>query len=144
MLSGEYNHNIDAKGRLTIPSKFREQLGEQIVVTKGTDACLWIFPMEEWSALEAELQKLPRSKDARDYIRHMVGGAETEEFDKMGRALIPQPLRNYAHLEKEVVLVGVLDRIEIWDKTEWDRREAAVSENIEQISENLAALGFNI
>lgn len=144
MLSGEYNHSIDAKGRLTIPSKFRELLGEKYVITKATDHCLWIFSMEDWEKLQEELTKLPRSKDARDYIRHMVGSAKIDEFDKMGRALVPAPLRNYARLDKEAVLIGVLDRVEIWDKAVWDEREAAVTDKIEEITENLAALGYNI
>lgn len=144
MLTGEYKHNIDAKGRLTIPSKFREQLGEQFVITKGTDRCLLIFPMDQWKLLEEELQKLPRSRDARDYIRHVAGSAETEEFDSMGRANVAPALREYAGLKKETVLIGVLDRIEIWDKASWDERENRVCENIEMITENLAALGFNI
>lgn len=144
VLSGEYRHNIDAKGRLIIPAKFREKLGEEFVVTKGIDKCLLIFPMKEWEAFEDELQKLPRSKNAREYIRHMVGSAETEEPDKMGRANIPQPLRQYAGLEKEVVLSGVLDRIEIWDSAAWDARNSETCDNIEEITESLAQQGFNI
>ena len=144
MLSGEYLHSIDAKGRLTIPAKFRDVLGEEFVVTKSVDRCLLIFPESDWADFKQELKKLPRSKNARDYIRHMVGSAEKVGPDKMGRALIPQALRSYAGLEKDVVLTGVLDRIEIWDKSVWDENNSKTSDNIDSITEELAALGFNI
>ena len=144
MFSGEYAHNLDAKGRITIPAKFREFLGNEFVITKGTDKCLMIFPMDMWNEFTAELQKLPRSKNARDYIRHMVGSAEDIIPDKMGRGLLSQALINYASLEKEVVLVGTIDRIEIWDKASWDKHSEDVCEHIEEIGEELADQGFYV
>lgn len=144
MLSGEYNHSIDSKGRLIIPSKFRERLGEQAIITKGIDRCLLVFPLNEWEAFEDELHKLPRSAKTRDYLRYIVGSAEQVTIDKMGRALVSQPLRHHAGIDKDVVLVGVLDRIEIWDKTKWDQKNEDLSDKIEDISEELTELGFNI
>lgn len=143
-LSGEFTHSIDIKGRVTIPARFREELGEQFVITKGTDHCLLVFSLEMWNAFEEELQSLPRNRAARDYLRHMIGSAEILEPDKMGRCLISQALRSYAGLEKEVVLTGVLDRIEVWDKENWDRRMEEVSEHIDEIGESLAESGFHI
>lgn len=144
MLSGEYQHSIDTKGRLTIPAEFREALGEEFVVTRGSDECLQIFPLEAWEEMAATLNALPRSRDARDYIRHIAGGAKTVTTDKLGRVLLPQPLRDYAGLGKDVVLEGVLDRIEIWDKALWDRRSEDVAGRIEDIAESLTGQGFNI
>ena len=120
MFMGEYNHTIDAKGRLIIPSKFREQLGEEFVLTKGLDGCLSIYPMNEWEAFEEKLRALPlTNKNARTFSRFFVAGATTCELDKQGRILVPQTLREFAGLEKDVVLTGNLNRIEVWSKEKW-------------------------
>ena len=115
MFMGEYSHTIDAKGRLIIPSKFREQLGEEFVLTKGLDGCLSIYPNDEWAAFEEKLRALPlTNKNARTFSRFFVAGATSCELDKQGRILVPATLREFAGLEKDVVLTGNINRIEIW------------------------------
>ena len=125
MLMGEYNHIIDAKGRLIIPAKFREELGDSFVVTRGLGSCLSIYPEAAWERMIAKVQELPMTdKRGRDFKRYIVSGASDCELDKMGRILLPQPLRNFAGLTKEVVLVGQIDFIEIWDKDKWSTVQA--------------------
>ena len=118
MFMGEYSHSIDAKGRLIMPAKYREQLGSEFVVTKGLDGCLFVYPQEEWQSIETKFREVPlTTKDARKFSRFFFAGAAACEIDKQGRILLPSVLREFAGLEKDVVLVGVLNRIEIWDKT---------------------------
>ena len=115
MFMGEYNHTIDPKGRLIIPAKFREALGDEFVVTKGLDGCLFVYANTEWNNFEEKLRTLPlTNKNARQFTRFFLAGAAACEVDKQGRILIPQVLREFAKLEKDVVLVGVASRIEIW------------------------------
>ena len=145
MLSGEYNHSIDTKGRVIIPAKFREQLGNEFMITKGLDNCLFVFPKNEWEKFEGRLNSLNMfNKDARELIRVFVGGSVASTLDKTGRTLVPPALRDYANLEKEVVLVGVLNRIEIWDKTAWDDVNANVSQNMDDIAARLQDIGVNL
>ena len=140
---GEYNHTIDAKGRLIIPSKFRDTLGDEFVVTKGLDGCLFVYDNAEWSAFEEKLKSLPlTNKDARQFVRFFLAGATLAEVDKQGRILIPSNLREFAGLEKEVVLVGVASRVEIWSKARWE--DAASYDDVEEIAEHMAELGFSI
>lgn len=120
MFMGEYNHTIDAKGRLIIPAKFRELLGTEFVLTRGLDGCLFIYPVDEWKAFEQKLRALPlTNKNARTFSRFFVAGAAMCELDRQGRVLVPQTLREFAGLEKDVVLAGNLDRIEVWSKDKW-------------------------
>ena len=122
MLMGEYNHIIDAKGRLIVPAKFRDELGESFIVTRGLGSCLSIYPMADWEKMMEKVSSLPvTDKKGRDFKRYIVSGATECELDKMGRILLPQPLRSFAGLTKEVVLVGQIDFIEIWDKEKWSR-----------------------
>lgn len=145
MLTGEFNHSIDAKGRLIIPSKFREILGEDFVITKGLDGCLFVYPQEEWKTFENKLRTLPlTNKDARTFTRFFLGSAVDGGLDKQGRVLISSALRNFAGLDKEVVLVGVLDRIEIWDKAKWDEKNAVVEDNMDDIASHMEDLGLSI
>lgn len=145
MLSGDYSHSIDAKGRLIIPAKFRDALGENFVITKGMDNCLFVYPTEEWKGLEEKLRTLPlTNKSARDFKRFMVGSATEGALDKQGRVLVPPSLREFASLDKDVVLVGVLDKVEIWDKARWDASNDEVVENIEDITANMEELGWSI
>ena len=145
MLTGEFNHSIDAKGRLIIPSKFREDLGENFMITKGMDGCLFIYPENEWKTFEEKLRTLPlTNKKARDFKRFFLGSAVDGDLDKQGRVLISSALRAYAGLDKEVVLAGVLDRIEIWNKTAWDERNAEVEADIEDIANDMEDLGLSI
>ena len=145
MLTGEFNHSIDAKGRLIIPSKLRESLGEHFVITKGMDGCLFLYPENEWEAFEDKLRTLPlTNKKARDFKRFFLGSAVEGELDKQGRVLISSSLRAYASLDKEVVLAGVLDKVEIWGEDAWEARTADVEENIEDIASDMEDLGLSI
>ena len=141
MFMGEYNHTIDEKGRLIIPSKFREELGNSFVVTKGLDGCLFAYDNTEWTALEEKLKKLPlTNRDARAFARFMLAGAALVEVDKQGRILLPQVLRGFAELEKDVVLIGVASRIEIWSKDKWN--EMSDASDMDEIAEKMADLGI--
>ncbi len=122
MFMGEYNHSLDNKGRVIVPARFRDQLGEEFVVTKGLDGCLFIYDNTEWTKLEEKVRNLPLSNQgARQFSRLLLAGATICEVDKQGRILIPANLRKHAKLEKDVALVGVGSRIEIWDQEIWDR-----------------------
>ncbi len=140
---GEYNHTIDTKGRLIIPSKFRETLGDEFVVTKGLDGCLFVYDNSEWKSFEEKLKALPlTNKDARQFVRFFLAGAAAVEVDKQGRILVPSVLREFAGLEKEVVLVGVASRVEIWSRAKWEN--TATYEDMEEIAEHMAELGLGI
>ena len=144
MFMGEYSHTIDAKSRLIIPSKFREILGDEFVVTKGLDGCLFVFDNTEWTAFEEKLQKLPSltNPDVRKFVRFFMAGAISVEVDKQGRILIPTGLKDFAALEKDAVLIGVGSRVEIWSK---ERYEGTVSyDDMEEIAMHLSELGLGI
>lgn len=143
MFMGEYNHTVDAKGRLIVPSKFRENLGDEFVVTKGLDGCLFVYDNNEWTAFEEKLKTLPlTNKEARQFVRFFLAGAASLEVDKQGRILLPANLREFAGLDKEAVLIGVASRIEIWSK---ERYEGAVSyEDVDEIAEHMTELGLSI
>ena len=143
MFMSEYNHSIDAKGRVIVPAKFREELGEAFVVTQGLDGCLFVFPNEEWKNFEEKLKTLPMAnKDARKFVRFFLAGAALAEVDKQGRILLPAVLREFAGLEKDVVFVGVGSRVEIWDKKRW--AECTSFDDMDEIAEHMADLGLNI
>lgn len=144
MFMGEYRHSIDEKGRLIIPAKFRELLGDCFVVTKGLDNCLFIYPNHEWQAFEEKLKALPiANKGARKFSRFFLAGASPCSFDKQGRILLPPNLREFACIEKEVVLIGVSSRIEIWSKDYWDTYNNEDDDlNMEDIAEQMADLGI--
>lgn len=143
MFMGEYNHTIDAKGRLIIPSKFRETLGDTFVVTKGLDGCLFVYDNEEWSIFEEKLKSLPiTNKEARQFVRFFLAGAAEVEVDKQGRILVPNVLREFAELNKDVVLIGVASRIEIWSKERFEGM--AAYEDMDEIAEHMAELGLGI
>lgn len=138
---GEYAHTIDAKGRLIIPARFREGLGDRFVVTKGLDNCLFVYPQHEWAALEQKLKSLPFTRaDARAFVRFFFSGASECELDKQGRILIPANLREYARLSKEVMVLGVSSRVEIWSRERWDEYNATAEENFEEIAEKIVDL----
>ena len=145
MFMGEYSHTIDTKGRLIIPSKFREELGETFVVTKGLDGCLFVFSDEEWRAFEIKLKSLPlTNKNARQFARFFVAGATPCELDKQGRILLPATLREFAGLEKDVVLTGMLNRIEIWSKDKWNENNSLDDVAMDEIAEQMTDLGLGI
>jgi MraZ protein len=140
---GEYNHTIDTKGRLIVPSKFREQLGNEFVVTKGLDGCLFVYSNEEWQRIETSFREKPlTSKDARKFMRFFFAGAASCEVDKQGRILLPANLREYAGIDKDVVSVGVLSRVEIWSKERW--QTDSDYEDMDEIAEHMAELGLGI
>lgn len=142
MFIGEYQHAIDNKNRMIIPSKFREELGARFVITKGLDGCLYAYTMEEWKIMEDKLKKLPlTSKDARAFVRFFFSGANEVEPDKQGRVLIPQNLLEYAAIEKEIVSIGVSTRIEIWSKARWDEYNDS-DINFDEIAEKMSELGI--
>ena len=138
MLLGEFNHSIDEKDRLIIPAKLRDDLGENFVICNGLEGCLFVYSQEEWSKFVAELETLPRmSKDARIYKRYFFGSASEGTFDKQGRVLVPTPLRKSANLEKDVVLVGVQDHVEIWDTALWEEQSMVSEEELDAIAERI-------
>ena len=143
MFMSEYNHSIDTKGRVIVPVKFRESLGAEFVVTKGLDGCLFVFPNDEWNIFEEKLKSLPMAnKDARKFVRFFLAGAAVVELDKQGRILIPPVLRESAALDKDVVVVGVGNRVEIWDKTRWE--ETTTFNDMDEIAEHMSDLGLII
>ncbi|OGY24287.1 MAG: cell division/cell wall cluster transcriptional repressor MraZ [Candidatus Woykebacteria bacterium RBG_13_40_15] len=143
MLLGEYQHNLDNKGRLAVPKKFRGVLGRSAILTKGLDGCLFLYPRPEWERLSSRLRELPVTQaDTRAFERYLFGGAVETEFDSLGRIKIPGYLRSYANLEKESVTVGVLERIEIWDKERWYRFSKKLHARGEEIAEKLAEKGI--
>lgn len=138
MFMGEYQHTVDPKGRLFMPARFRETLGERFVATKGLDGCLFVYPPEEWKRLEEKLKALPFTKaDARSFQRFFFSGATECEVDKQGRILIPGHLREYAALEKEVVVIGVSTRVEIWSQERWREYNEKTAANYEEVAEKL-------
>ena len=143
MFMGEYNHTIDAKGRLIVPSKFREALGDTFVVTKGLDGCLFVYANEDWKVFEAKLASLPLiNQEARQFARFFLSGAQYVTVDKQGRILMPQDLREFAGLEKDVVLAGMGGRIEIWSLEKWNENSSQV--DINAISQGMLNLGLTI
>lgn len=143
MFMGEYHHTIDAKGRMIVPAKFREELGETFVITRGLDQCLFGYPMSEWKMIEEKLKALPLTKkDARAFTRFFFSGAVECELDKQGRINLAAPLLQYAKLEKECVVIGVSNRIELWDKAIWDTYVAEQEDSFAEIAENM--IGFDI
>lgn len=143
MFIGEYQHNIDSKGRIIIPSRFREDLGEGFVLTKGLDQCLFIYSYNEWKVFENKLSTLPlTSKDARAFIRFFFAGATECEFDKQGRIIIPANLREYADINKEAVIIGVSNRLEIWSKDKWLDYNDDENLSYDAIAEKMSFLGI--
>lgn len=138
MLIGEYHHSIDEKGRIIIPSKFRDELGEKFIVTRGLENCLFVYPLSSWQKIVSKLESLPFTKrDAREFNRFFLSGATEVEFDKQGRINIPSPLVSYAKMEKESVIIGVGDRLEIWSQAGWDNFFQEAGDKLSDIAENL-------
>lgn len=142
MFIGEYQHTIDQKSRIIMPSKFREGLGEKFIVTKGLDNCLFVYSLEEWTNFENKLRTLPiADKAAREFIRFFFSGAAECEVDKQGRILIPSNLREFAKLDKEIVVTGVSTRIEIWSKENWEAYNNS-GMDADEIAEKMSQLGI--
>lgn len=143
MLIGEYHHSIDEKGRLIIPSKFRTEIGKEFVVTRGLDKCLFVYSLKEWENIVKKISTLPfTKKDARDFSRFFLSGATVCEFDKQGRINITSPLVYYAGLTKECVIIGVNERLEIWDEVEFNTFLEKNEDNFANIAENLFDSGW--
>lgn len=143
MLIGEYKHNIDTKGRLIIPAKFREQLSEQFIVTRGLDGCLFGYTQNEWKNIEEKLKKLPLAKrQARQFTRFFYSAATECSLDKQGRVNLPQTLIDYAELKKTCYLVGVSERFEIWSEERWLEFTEEAEETFEDIAEEMIDFGF--
>ena len=139
----QYNHTIDTKGRVIVPAKFREALGDEFVVTKGLDGCLFVFPMDEWNVFVGKLKELPiANKDARKFSRFFLSSAVQCEVDKQGRILLPSVLREFAGLDKDAVLAGVNSRIEIWSKANWADNSDVGVEDMDNIAENMEHIGI--
>ena len=143
MLIGEYEHSLDAKGRLIMPAKLREDIGEKFIITKGLDGCLFGFSQAEWNNFEEKLKTLPlTNKNARDFVRFFLSGATECEIDKQGRFLIAGNLREYAQMEKEIAIIGVGTRIEIWNKEKWKEYNSDENISADGIAENMTMLGI--
>jgi MraZ protein len=140
---GEYHHTIDSKRRLSVPSKFRKELGKGAVITRGLDNCLVIYPIKEWKSMSDKLGRLPASQlEARGFARLMLAGAAQVEFDRLGRALIPEYLKEYARLQRDAVITGVYNRLEIWDSAAWDSYKQNVEKEIGDFASKLGELGI--
>lgn len=142
MLIGEYSHTIDTKGRIIVPAKFRTELGERFIITKGFDGCLYGYSLEEWNGIEEKIKTLPliTGKDARNFTRFFFSSAIECELDNQGRILISQSLREHAGLEKDLVIIGVSTRIEIWSKAKWE--EYNNGQDSDDIAEKMSMLGI--
>ncbi|MFO8059425.1 MAG: division/cell wall cluster transcriptional repressor MraZ [Bacillota bacterium] len=141
MFMGEYRHNIDEKGRLIVPAKYRAELGESFIITKGLDRCLFVYPEAEWTALTERMKELPFTKsDARAFVRFFFSGAAECSCDSQGRTVIPSNLRSYGKLDREAVIIGVGDRIEIWSGETWEEFESSAEETYEDSAEKLTDL----
>lgn len=142
MFIGEYQHSIDPKKRLAVPSKFRVELKNKVVVTRGLDKCLFIYPIKVWEELANKLGTMPVGESAtRSFIRLQLAGAVDVEVDKQGRILIPDYLKDYAGLEKNVVIAGIYNRLEIWDEEKWKSYKKDAEKNTDEIAEQLGKLG---
>ena len=143
MLIGEYEHSLDAKGRLIMPAKLRTDMGEKFIITKGLDGCLFVFSQNEWSNFESKLKELPlTNKNARDFVRFFLSGATECEIDKQGRFLLVNTLREYAEITKEVIIIGVGTRLEIWNKEKWKKYNSDENISADTIAENMNMLGI--
>ena len=142
MLIGEYTHTIDAKKRLAIPAKLRRELGAKAVITRGLDNCLFIFPLKEWQKLVEKLSNLPfGERNSRSFVRLILAGASEVNLDSLGRVLVPDYLKNYAQLKKNVIIAGVYNRLEIWDKTKWEMFKQQSEKEVDNMAERLGELG---
>ena len=137
MFMGEYHQKIDEKGRLTIPAKLRNELGDNFIVTRGLDGCLFIYQKETWTQIINSYQTLPNVKEARNFMRFFLSGATNLDFDKQGRINISQPLIKYADLNKDTIIIGVGDRLEIWNEDDFEEFMSSATMEMSDIAENL-------
>ncbi len=138
MFLGQYEHSLDKKGRIIMPAKFRENLGDSFVITLGLEKCLFVYPMEEWEKLSQNLQNLPLGKkDTRAFKRTLASRALISSFDQQGRVVINKYLRDYAEIEKDIIVIGVFERVEIWDSKKWERYSQETEQSYEEIAERI-------
>ena len=142
MFMGEYHHSIDSKGRIIIPSRVRDGLGENFIVTRGLDGCLFLYPKLEWDKKIEKFKELPDTKDKRQFMRIFLSGATICEYDKQGRINIPNPLVEFAKLEKDCIIIGVDEKLEIWSKERWEEFIANNEENLSDIADSLFASNY--
>ena len=143
MFIGEYEHNVDAKGRVIMPAKLREDIGDKFIITKGLDGCLFAYSQTEWANFEEKLKALPLAqKNARNFVRFFLSGAVECDIDKQGRFLIPANLREHAELDKEIVIIGVGTRLEIWNRDKWQKYSNDENISADEIAENMTMLGI--
>ncbi|PIZ71633.1 MAG: cell division/cell wall cluster transcriptional repressor MraZ [Candidatus Portnoybacteria bacterium CG10_big_fil_rev_8_21_14_0_10_40_22] len=143
MFIGEYSHTIDNKGRLAVPVKFRTKLAEGAVITRGLDNCLFLYPRDEWQKMADKLSNLPISQaNTRGFARMMLAGAMDVKIDSQGRVLVPDYLRRFANLKKEIIVAGLFNRLEVWDSTAWDKYRTDVETRSQEIAEKMGELGI--
>lgn len=143
MFIGEYKHTIDAKKRLSLPAKFRKELGKKIIITRGFDNCLVVYPQKDWQDVMRELRGLPTSRaESRGFNRVILGGAVEVNLDKLGRILIPDYLKEYAGLKKNVTVCGLSNKLEVWDIQKWETYRKKAEQNIDKVAEKLPDLGI--
>lgn len=143
MFIGEYQHNVDAKKRVALPSKFRKELGRKVVVTRGLDKCLFVYPLKTWEELAEKLGTLPMGESGtRSFVRLMLAGAIDVDLDKQGRVLLPEYLKEYAGLDRNVTVAGLFNRLEIWDEEKWKSYRNGAEANTDEIAEQLGKLGI--
>lgn len=142
MLIGEYEHTIDAKKRMALPAKFRKDLGKEAVITRGLDACLFVYPMKEWERVAEALSNLPTGQATnRSFVRLFLAGAAHVETDALGRILVPDYLKKYAGLSERVTIVGVGKRLEIWDSQKWEAYRSDIEKQADLLAERLGEIG---
>lgn len=142
MFIGEYNHSVDPKKRLALPSKFRNEIGKTVVVTRGLDKCLFVYPLDVWKELAQKLGTMPIGESAtRAFVRLMLAGASDVQLDAQGRVLIPDYLKEYAGINKDVIVAGLFNRLEIWDEVRWRDYKSDAEKNTDEIAENLGKIG---
>jgi MraZ protein len=143
MFIGEYSHSIDPKKRLALPSKFRKELGSKVVITRGLDKCLFVYPLKTWKELAEKLGTLPMGESAtRSFVRLMLAGAVDSDVDSQGRVLLPEYLKEYATLDRSVTIAGLFNRLEIWDEKKWNLYRSKAEENTDEVAEQLGKLGI--
>jgi len=143
MFMGEYQHSLDEKGRLIIPAKFRDILGENFILNRGLDNCLYVYPHSEWKILEEKIKELPTANpETRAFVRLFFSGAVEAELDKQGRVVIPQHLREHAQIEKDVYVIGVSTKVEIWSKENWENYSAQTKQSYEDFAQSIINLGI--
>ncbi|OGG88410.1 cell division/cell wall cluster transcriptional repressor MraZ [Candidatus Kaiserbacteria bacterium RIFOXYD1_FULL_42_15] len=142
MLIGEYKHTLDPKKRLSVPSKWRKDLGKKIIVTRGLDNCLFVYPQKEWQKITEKIGQLPLGQaDTRSFNRFFLSGAVEVEVDSVGRILVPDFLKDFAHLDTKVVLAGIHDRVEIWDEKQWTEYKTQIESQADALAEKLGQIG---